>query len=77
MTAVEASPWIDVDGAAAIAGVHPETIRDALRAGDLHGVQRVKGGRWRMRAECIDAWIEGVRCAHHTRSNVTPFRRVA
>jgi hypothetical protein len=31
--------------AAAEAGKHPVTVRKALEAGELHGFQRVKGGR--------------------------------
>lgn len=78
MSAVEqATVWVDAEGAAQIAGVHPETIRDALRAGELHGSQRVKGGRWRVRPECVDVWIEGTVCSHQARTNITPLRRAS
>jgi hypothetical protein len=51
---------------------HPVTIRRALEAGTLHGHQRVTGGRWAVKAECADAWADGVLCEH--RSNVVPLR---
>ncbi len=50
--------------ASLIAGLHLETVREALRAGDLHGSQRVKGGTWKIRPECIDPWLDGEPCAH-------------
>jgi len=53
---------------------HPVTVRKALEAGDLHGTQRVKGGRWLVRRECADAWADVVPCEHQ-RANVTPLRR--
>lgn len=50
--------------AALISDSHVETVRDALRSGALHGSQRTKGGTWRVRPACVDAWIDGVRCEH-------------
>lgn len=58
--------------AAQYAGRHVDTIRRALEAGQLHGGQRVnqktgevkKGGRWSIRLECLDAWLDGQPCEH-------------
>lgn len=43
---------------------HPVTLRRALEAKELHGTQRVKGGRWVIRADCLDAWLDGTPCPH-------------
>jgi hypothetical protein len=58
--------------AADYAGKHRDTILRALEAGELHGGQRMdketgkpkKGGRWSIRRECLDAWLDGEACAH-------------
>lgn len=50
--------------AAEHAGCHHETIRRALEAGDLHGGQRKVKGRWSIRLECLDAWLDGQKCEH-------------
>lgn len=55
---------LTVDEAAIVARRHPGTVSDALRAGELHGVQPSKNGRWRIRRDCLDAWIEGRLCQH-------------
>ena len=60
--------------AAAIVRKHEVTIRVALTAGELHGAQRVKGGRWLIREDCLEAWLDGQKCEHQ-RGNVTPIRR--
>lgn len=60
--------------AAAASRRHPVTVRKALEAGELHGFQRVKGGRWAIRRACLDAWVEARACEHAV-SNVTPIRR--
>lgn len=51
---------------------HPDTVRDALEAGELHGTQNVKGGRWSIREDCAEAWADKVPCEHQ-RANVTPI----
>jgi len=56
--------FLTVATAAERAACHPDTLRDALRSGDLHGTQRVKGGTWKIRPACIDAWVEGEPCEH-------------
>lgn len=58
--------------AAKAAGRHVETIRRALESGELHGGQRrnpktgqpLKGARWSIRRECLEAWIDGELCSH-------------
>lgn len=50
--------------AAEYSGRHIETIYDALRLGDLHGSQRTRGGKWMVRVECLDAWVDGQTCPH-------------
>ena len=50
--------------AAEYAACHPQTVREALAAGDLHGGQRTKGGHWSIRLECLDAWLDGQPCPH-------------
>lgn len=52
---------------------HPVTVRRALEAGELHGTQSVKGGRWSVREECAEAWADRKPCEHQ-QQNVTPIR---
>lgn len=56
---------------------HPVTVRRALEAQELHGTQRVKGGRWVIRADCLDAWLDGVPCPHEAASvsDISTHRR--
>lgn len=62
--------------AADFADKHVDTIRRALEAGELHGGQRrdpqtgkpKKGGRWSIRRECLEAWLDGDRCEHQERA---------
>ncbi len=75
----EAAPapkrFVNVSGAAEIAGCHPETVREAARTGVLHGAQRLridpktgrsrfKGGTWTFQVSCLHSWIEGSECEH-------------
>ena len=55
---------------------HPDTVRRALAAGDLHGVQRVPGGRWLLDPGCVDAWAAGVPCEHRRRRDGERLRAV-
>ena len=41
-----------------------ETIRLALKDGELHGSQRIARGKWTIRRDCAEAWIEGRPCEH-------------
>lgn len=60
--------YVVTEEAAGLAHRHPVSIRRSLEAGDLHGFQRVKGGRWLIQVDCLQAWIENVPCPH---ANVT------
>lgn len=69
--------YLNTAEAATVARKHPVTIRKALEAGTLHGSQQVVGGRWTIREDCLEAFIEKRPCEHRTkakRSNVTPIR---
>lgn len=61
---------LTVNDAATAGSRHPVTIRRALEAGELHGKQRTKGGRWLIQPECLDAWIDQTPCPH-AEANVT------
>lgn len=51
--------------AAARAGKSVKTVRDALKAGALHGRQfTVPKGRWNIKPDCLEAWLDGERCPH-------------
>ncbi len=52
--------------AALLSEHHIETVREALRSGELHGAQRVKGGTWKIRPACVDAWMAGEECEHQS-----------
>lgn len=54
----------NVSQAAEYAGCHPNTIHKACQSGELHGGQRKKGGRYSIRPECLDAWLDGQDCEH-------------
>lgn len=60
---------------------HRVTVYRALEDGTLHGTQRVKKGRWTVRAECADAWADGQPCVHQAAELATvtdlATRRVA
>jgi hypothetical protein len=55
---------LNVAQVAATSQRHPVTVRLDLEAGKLHGSQSVKGGRWLVRVECLDAFLDGVKCEH-------------
>lgn len=60
------APPITVQQAAHIAGCNPETVRRALRSGELHGKQRGKGGTWKMRPGCVKHWAANEPCKHQS-----------
>ena len=62
--------YLTAPEAATAARKHPVTVRKALEAGQLHGFQTGKGGRWSIKPDCLEAWIECRRCDHH-RSAIT------
>lgn len=67
------APRLNTAEAAALSRRHPVTLRRALEEGKLHGTQSMAGGRWLIREECLDSWIDGVKCEHQV--NVVPIRR--
>lgn len=58
------TPRLTVQEAADLSRRHPVTIYRALETEALHGAQAVKGGRWLIRVECLDAWIDSTSCEH-------------
>lgn len=56
---IDKDQWVTIREAASYAALHRETIAVALRLGELQGVQRVKGGRWKTKPAWIDEWISG------------------
>lgn len=66
------SKRLTVTEAAAAANRHPKTIQLALAAGDLHGTQRVAGGRWLVKEVCLEAWLDNASCEHQP-TNVLPM----
>lgn len=56
--------WLTTTEAAARTQRHPDTVRRALEAGELHGGQGKTRGRWRIHVDCVDAWALGEQCAH-------------
>lgn len=62
--------YLTSDETATLTRRHPVTVRKALEAGELHGSQRTKGGRWTVREECAEAWVEGRLCAHQSENVV-------
>jgi excisionase family DNA binding protein len=56
--AAGAEPLLNTGEAAKAAGVHPETVRRAIKAGALRTVGYV-GNRPRMRRADVDAWVAG------------------
>lgn len=82
LAALPAAPVrLTADEAATRTRRHRVTVYRALEDGSLHGTQRVKGGRWTVRAECADAWADGTPCVHRAAAlaSVTDLatRRVA
>ncbi len=49
---------------AEVAQRHPVTVRKALEDGRLHGTQLKVRGPWRVREDCLDAWLDGDLCQH-------------
>lgn len=56
---------------------HPVTVRNALAGGELHGSQRVKGGRWTIEEVCAQAWASGRPCEHEGVDVVIALQRGA
>jgi hypothetical protein len=66
------TPRLTVKEAALAARKHEQTVRRALEDGRLHGTQQVTGGRWTVRADCLEAWCDGVPCEHQA-AKVVPI----
>lgn len=82
LTALPPAPVrLSANEAAARVRRHRVTVHRALQDGSLHGSQRIKGGRWTVRAECADAWADGQPCVHQAAALATvtdlATRRVA
>lgn len=56
--------YFNTSQAAERVGCHRDTALKALEAGELHGTQRKKNGRWRIHVDCLDAWALGTKCNH-------------
>lgn len=56
--------YLTVQQAADKAQLHRQTIADALRVRRLHGGQRSTRGTWRIREDCLDAWLVNEPCEH-------------
>lgn len=52
-----AEPWLTVAEVARLSRRHPEFVRDALKAGELHGHQKHARGRWTVSHGSATAWI--------------------
>lgn len=71
------SQYLTTAAAAEYAHRHPGSIRRSLEAGELHGVQRKKGGPWLIKPACIDAYLAGEKCEHQAMTNVRRIGRRA
>lgn len=56
--------YLRVTEAAVVANCHRETIAEALRGKELHGAQPRKGATWKVRQDCLEAWVEKRPCPH-------------
>ena len=63
--------YLTANEAALVARRHPEGVTMALRDGLLHGYQSGKNARWKVREDCLEAWIEGRKCAHQQKPRKT------
>lgn len=59
MTAVPVGPWLTLPQAAERAKAGVRTLSRALADETLRGHQAVKGGKWRIHVEDLDAWVRG------------------
>lgn len=58
------APRLTVAETVAAARRSAATIYRALEASELHGTQRTPRGRWSVRPECLDAWLDAQPCEH-------------
>ena len=66
--------YLTAPESAVAANKHPVTVRKALEAGELHGFQSAKGGRWSVKPGCLEAWVENRPCEHQA-ANVTSITK--
>lgn len=52
--------WIKPSEAARRTGRSVYTVYRALECGELHGHQRVSGGRWQIHPAAVTAWVQGL-----------------
>lgn len=64
---VQVRVWHTTSTAGDHVGCHRDTVLKACESGELHGVQRKARGRWRIHADCLDAWAAGAKCPHQKR----------
>jgi hypothetical protein len=64
--------YLTVAQAAAASNRHPVTLWRALESGQLHGSQRMARGKWSIRPECLDAWLDGQCCEHQNTERRRP-----
>lgn len=73
-TVAAVEPRLTVAEVVGLSRKHVTTVHRALEDGRLHGTQQVKGGRWTVRAGCLDAWLDGIPCEHQRpAATVTPI----
>lgn len=60
--------WLSTAQASERSGRHQHTVRRACESGEVHGNQRKVGASWRIHLDCLDAWVQGVRCPHESAS---------
>ncbi|ALJ20404.1 helix-turn-helix domain-containing protein [Microbacterium sp. No. 7] len=70
------SARLTVAEVAVIARKHPVTVRKALEGKKLHGTQASTGGRWSVREDCLEAWLDGEKCVHQA-AKITPLRKAS
>lgn len=52
--------WMTPQKVADKTGRDVSEVRRALENGELHGHQKVKGGRWKIDPACVDPWVIGL-----------------
>lgn len=52
--------WMSITEVVGYSGVNSSTVGDALRDGSLRGWQVVRGGKWRVHRDDVDAWLRGL-----------------
>lgn len=50
---------------------HRVTLWRALESGRLHGIQKIRGGKWLIEPDCLHAWLAGRRCEHQAQARAS------